>query len=538
MTTLAPDSGELGGRPTGEAAGGKGLKSGALGMVSSLVIGVASTAPAYSLAATLGFVAAYVGLESPAIMLLAFAPMLFIAAAYYYLNRADPDCGTTFTWVTRAMGPKTGWLAGWGILMTDLVVMPNLSQIAGQYTFQLFGANGLAASTFWVTFVGVIWIVVMTAICYIGIELSARTQVALLGAEIIILLLFSVVAIVKVYTEHVPHSVRPSFEWLNPLRAAHPIGALSAGMLLAVFIYWGWDTAVTVNEEAKDSRRTPGRAALLSTLVLLAIYVIVSIAAQAYHGTAFLTSDNNIGDVLNALGKAVLGSPLDKLLIIAVLTSASASTQTTILPAARSSLSMAVHRSIPRRFADIHPRYLSPGFSTLLFGAISVIWYVALTIISPNDVLANSIEALGFGIAFYYGLTGFACVFYYRRLIFKSVKNFIFIGLAPLLGGVILAVLFVVAIFYYSDPVNSASGAQAWFPGLHFSFHIFHWHIYVKKGLGPPVVLGLGLLLLGVPLMLICRVKYPSFFRRDREVAESVDAPAPPLTPGVIPVTD
>ena len=196
--------------------GGKGLKVGALGLVSSLVIGVASTAPAYSLAASLGFVTAVVGLFAPAIMLVAFAPMLFIAAAYYYMNRADPDCGTTFTWVTRAIGPKTGWLAGWGILVTDLVVMPSLSQIAGTYTFSLFGANGLAASTFWVTFVGVMWIIVMTLICYIGIELSARTQVVLLGAEIVILVIFAVTALAKVYAGGIAHSVRPSASWLNP----------------------------------------------------------------------------------------------------------------------------------------------------------------------------------------------------------------------------------------------------------------------------------------------------------------------------------
>ncbi len=539
MTTTTADSGELGSTPTNEPPGGKGLKTGALGMISSLVIGVASTAPAYSLAATLGFVALVVGLRSPAVMLLAFVPMLFIAAAYYYLNRADPDCGTTFTWVTRAIGPNTGWLAGWGILVTDLVVMPNLASVAGVYTFHLFGAHGIAANSsgFWVTVVGVIWIIVMTAICYIGIELSARTQVALLGAEIIILFLFAAVALVKVYTGHIAHSIRPSFEWLNPFRI-HPVGALSAGMLLAVFIYWGWDTAVTVNEEAKDSRRTPGRAALWSTLVLLAIYVVVSVAAQSFHGVNFLTTDNNIGDVLNALASAVLGSPWSKLVLIAVLTSASASTQTTILPAARSSLSMAVHKALPKRFADIHPRFLSPGFSTLLFGAIAVVWYVALTLISPNDVLANSIEALGFGIAFYYGLTGFACVIYYRRHIFRSFKNFIFIGLAPFLGAAILTVLFVVAIFYYSDPVNSASGSQAWLPFIHFSFRIFHWHIYVKKGLGPPLVLGIGLLLLGVPIMLIWRMRNSDFFKRDREVAVSVDAPAPPLTAGVTPVTD
>ncbi|MGA2519470.1 MAG: APC family permease [Acidimicrobiales bacterium] len=535
MTTVAPDSGELGTRPTGEETGGKGLKGGALGMVSTLVIGVASTAPAYSIAASLGFVTAAVGLFMPSVMLLAFVPMLFIAAAYFYLNRADPDCGTTFTWVTRAMGPKTGWMAGWGILMTDLVVMPSLSQIAGQYTFTLFGAYGLAASTFWVTFIGVIWIIVMTAICYIGIELSARTQVALLGAELLILLLFSVVALVKVYTEHIAHSIRPSIQWLNPLHISS-VGALSAGMLVAVFLYWGWDTAVTVNEETKDARRTPGVAAVLSTLVLVATFIIVATAAQAFHGPSFLT--NNSNDILAAMGKAVLGSPLDKLLAIAVLTSASASTQTTILPAARSSLSMAVHRAVPRRFADIHPRYLSPGFSTLMFGAIAIVWYVVLTTVSPNDVLGNSISALGFGISFYYGITGFACIVYYRRHILKSFKNFIFIGVAPLLGGIILAGIFFVSIFYYSNPENSYITGQEWLPFIHFSFHIFHWHLYVKKGLGPPLVLGVGLLLLGLPLMLFWRVRHPEFFQRSRETAESVDAVAPPLTPGVIPVTD
>ena len=522
--------------PAGAAPGAKGLKVGALSLLSTLVIGVASTAPAYSLAAALGIVTASVGLLAPAVMLLAFVPMLFIAASYYYLNRADPDCGTTFTWVTRAMGPKTGWMAGWGILMTDLVVMPSLSQIAGAYTFSLFGAHGLAASTFWVTFVGVIWLAVMTAICYVGIELSARTQVGLLGAELVILTIFAVVALAKVAGGGVAHSVTPSLEWLNPLRI-HTVGALSAGMLTAVFIYWGWDTAVTINEEAKDAKRTPGRAAVLSTLVLLAIYVIVSFAAQAFHGAGFLT--NNSGDVLNALASGVLGSPWDKLLLIAVLTSASASTQTTILPAARTSLSMAVHRAAPGRLASIHRRYLSPGFSTLLFGALSIVWYVGLTIISPNDILGNSITALGFGIAFYYGITGFACVFYYRQHLFKSVKNFVFLGLAPLLGGLILALMFFVAIFYYSNPGNSFIPGQAWLSFLHFNVHVLGWHLYVKRGLGPPLVLGLGLLLLGLPLMAYWRLRHPApFFRHKRETAHSVDAPATPLTPGIVGLPD
>src|SRR3954463_11258387 len=95
--------------------GGKGLATGTLGLFGSTVIGLASTAPVYSLAATLGFVVMAVGAQAPIAMLLAFIPMFFIAFAYRELNRAVPDCGTTFTWATKAFGPRTGWMGGWGV---------------------------------------------------------------------------------------------------------------------------------------------------------------------------------------------------------------------------------------------------------------------------------------------------------------------------------------------------------------------------------------------------------------------------------------
>ena len=123
----------------GGAVESKGLKGGALGLMAATVVGVASTAPGYSLAATLGFVAYYVGYQSPAIMWIAFVPMAFIAAAFFYLNRADPDCGTNFSCVTRAISPRSGWMGGWSSAVADLVIMPNLAGIAAVYTFQLFG---------------------------------------------------------------------------------------------------------------------------------------------------------------------------------------------------------------------------------------------------------------------------------------------------------------------------------------------------------------------------------------------------------------
>ena len=130
-------------------------------------------------------------------------------------------------------------------------------------------------------------------------------------------------------------------------------------MLLAVFIYWGWDTTATVNEETEDPGEAPGRATVISTLILLGIYIVVAVAAQAYAGVHNLV--DNQEDVLSSLGTEVFGSPLDKLLIIAVLTSAAASTQTTILPTARTTLSMARAHAMPKSLGKVHPRYLTPA---------------------------------------------------------------------------------------------------------------------------------------------------------------------------------
>jgi amino acid transporter len=496
----------------GSAPGSKGLKGGALGLVAMIVIGVASTAPGYSIAASLGFVSEEVGVFAPAIMLLAFVPMLFIASAYFYLNKVDPDCGTTFSWVTRAMGPQLGWLGGWGIFIADLLVMPSLATIASSYTFLLFNADGLATDTFWVTALGVVFILAMTWICYVGIELSARSQVGLLSIELVTLVLFSVVALFKVYNDSPPGSIDPSWKWFNPFEV-HSSSALAAGVLIALFIYWGWDTAVSVNEESADSRRAPGVAAVLSTIILVLIYVVIAVAAQAFAGPQALV--DNADDVLSVLGREVLGSPWNKLLIISVLTSAAASTQTTILPTARTALSMGAHKAAPESLATVSPRRLTPTVATVFFGVASCVWLVGLTVLS-QDVLADSIAALGFSIAFYYGLTGVACVVYFRRQLFRSVKNFLFMGLAPALGAIGLFWAFGKSAIDYAEPANSESGDSWW-------------------GLGPPLVIGLGLLLLGLPLMFLWWRLKPDFFRRRPELApeegETVEVVAPEPVP-------
>jgi amino acid transporter len=475
----------------------KGLRVDALGFVSSVVIGVASTAPGYSVAASLGVVAASVATQSPAVLWLAFLPMLCIASSYYAMNRLNPDCGTTFTWVTRSMGPWIGWIAGWALLVADLLVMASLAQIAGRYSFRLFGLDEAARSTFWVTTVGVVWIVAMTWICYVGIEVSAKTQWFLLAAEVFVLGLFAVVALARVYAGEFADSVLPSFTWLDPTTL--DASALNAGVLTAVFIYWGWDTAVAVNEETEHAAHTPGHAAIVSTFLLLAIYVVVAVAAQAVHGPQFLA--DNKDDVLSALGGHVLPFGLDKLLIVAVLTSASAATQTTILPATRSMLAMAAHGAAPRSLGTISARYLTPGVSTLWMGGISIVWCLALGAVSQN-VISDSVTATGLAISFYLALTGLASAIYFRRALFNDLRTFAIAGLGPLLGFASLGYVFVRSCIDLADPSAGGSG-DAWL------------------GIGAPVAIAILSLLTGLALMALMWRADPTFFQRRTEAAEA-----------------
>jgi amino acid transporter len=484
----------------------KGLKKGAISYVSNIVIGVASTAPAYSIAATLGFIVAVkgVGIYMPAVMLVSFIPILLIAVAYKYLNRADPDAGTTFAWTTRAFGPGAGWMNGWAIFLADVLVMASLSDIAAIYSFKLFGFTELGESKAAIIIVAILWIVLMTWICWKGIELSAAIQRALLGAEVVILGVFAVVALIKVYGSHPAGSIEPSATWFDPFKMN--FGDMLDGILLGIFLYWGWDSGVAVNEESEDPATGPGKAAVISTFMLVAIYLVVSAGAMAFHGPGFL--ENNSEDILSALGRPVLGGVLYKLLIISVLTSASASTQTTILPTARTTLSMAHWKAVHKLLGRVHKTNLTPDVSTIAMGAISIIITVPLLLLSES-VLVDSLTALGFPVLFYYGFTGFTCAFYYRHELLKSFRNFFLVGVLPVLGGVMLFAVFFKALIYYGHAANVESA-----PILKITL---------------PIWFGIGGLLLGFIFMLISRPFFKEFFARHLETAQPGILEAPPL---------
>jgi amino acid transporter len=489
----------------------KGLKSGALGLISSTVIATASVAPAYSLAATLGFVVAVIGLQSPIVCIIAFIPMLFASIGYSELNKADPDCGTTFTWASRAFGPKTGWAGGWGIVAADILVMASLAQVAGQYVFLLVGAKGIGSNpaSSWVLLVGVVWIVAMTAICYVGIEVSANFQKALLSIELVMLTVLSVTALVRVGTGHHPAASIPvAASWFNPFHAS--FSPFIDGLVLFLFIYWGWDTAVSVNEETANRNKTPGRAAIVSTLLLLVIYLLVTTSVQSFAGIGTtgigLGNSANTSDVLSILGGAVFGTTgfgvfLSRLLILMVLSSAAASTQTTILPTARTTLSMAVYGALPKSFAKIHPRYLTPTVSTVIMGLISIALYVPMNYLSHGNVITDAVTCCGIYIAFYYGLTAFACVWYYRKTLASTARNLWMQGILPLVGGLILWFAGGWSLWEDYDVGTGTSITTFTVPGL-------HWHV------GGVFVIAFLSALAGVIFFAYLRVVQPAFFKK------------------------
>ncbi len=443
------------------------LKAGELNLFDSTAVAVSSVAPTYSLAtvAVLLFATGGVGYFGPAIIEISFVPVLFIAVAYFHLNRRDPDCGASYSWLSKFMSPYVGWFNGWVQIATSALFCIVAPVTAAQNTLQFFleqnWINNSQFNNLWLqAVVAALWLVFVTAVCILGIRWTTNFQWILVIVEYVCVLGFSIWGIIKVAVSHPANTVGFHLSWINPL-SIKSFGALSAGLVLGVFFFWGWDTAVNLNEESKNSSKIPGQAGVISMFLLLLIFVMNIVALQMWvpekEFTA-LSNSSNPTTVMLYFAQHAVGHWAYFVMLAAVLSSTVATTQTTLLPAARITLSMARDRVWPRLFRVIDPKRQNPLVGTLIIALVCLLGvFITQGNSSVNNVFAKMVGDVGVLIGFYYGMTGIVCAWAYRRVLFQKFTFFFSGFVLPLLSGVgLLWVGYQVVVssgFTYSVPI-------------------------------------------------------------------------------------
>jgi len=411
------------------------LAENVLGLFESAVMGVAGSAPAYSIAASTAVLVGAVGLAGPAALLYCGIAMFGIVFAFNYLGRTESNSGATYAWVRRGLHPALGYIAGWSLLMCSSIFMVAATLPAGSSFLALF-SDSLANSKGWVTLFGTVFFLLMVAAVAFGVTITATVQVIMSSIEVGLLALFAVLAIL-----HHPHVKHFSWSWFSP----HAFGSTQtffAGALVAAFYYWGWDVTANLNEETKGSHKTPGQGAIIGMIVTFLLFEVFTVASNMVLSPGIVEA--NSSNILGVMGQEIWPGTGGKLIVVAVLLSTVATLETQLIQVTRTMFSMGRDGTLAKKFGTVHGKYKTPVFATLTITVVGIGLFIGSQFIgSIGKIMTDAIAAIGVQISIYYALAGFAVVVLFRKMIFKSVKNFIFMGLWPLIGGVFMATMFV-----------------------------------------------------------------------------------------------
>lgn len=390
------------------------LKANSLGTVESIVMGIAGTAPAYSIEITSSTIIGTAGTLAPASILVCGLIMFGIAFAFINLNRSMANAGTSYAWVTTVFGRVLGFFAGWALLVLCCVFMVSAMIPAANATLLIFRPE-LMNNVHYVTIIAGLWLTFVSAVVVKGIKLTSYVQVIMTLVEAIILLVIIVMSFIM-FPSAPQHPF--TWAWFSPLEFTPKLFANAA--LVSIFFYYGWDVTMNLSEETKDPNRTPGRAAFWS-MVFLMIFFLVFIVI-----TLLGLSDSEIQhyntNIIFAIANKVLGPTWGYVAIIAVLLSTVGTVETQMLQFTRTLYAKGRAGALHHRYSRLHPRWNTPHI------AIFFIWIVGLLLLfissylpTINVILQDSITAIGFQICFYLGLTGLACAWFYRREITAGV---------------------------------------------------------------------------------------------------------------------
>lgn len=386
------------------------LAANSLGITESIIMGIAGTAPAYSVEITTSTLIATAGIFSPASILVCGLIMFGIAFAFINLNKEISSAGTSYSWVSIIFGKTAGFFAGWALLVLCCIFMVSAMVPAANATLLILKPE-LMNNVNWVTGSAALWLTVISAIVIKGIKPTSYTQVGLTVIEGLILLAI----MIKAFMVFPFAPVHPfTWAWFSPF---HLSPALFAnGALVAIFFYYGWDVTMNLSEETKDPHRTPGRAAFWSMIFLMAFFLIfITITLLGLSDAEIQHYNTNI---IFAIAEKVLGKTWGYVAIIAVLLSTVGTVETQILQFTRTLFAKGRDGALHERYSRLHPVWQTP------YIAIFFIWLAGLALLfassylpTINVILQDSITALGIQICFYLGLTGIACAWHYRKKI-------------------------------------------------------------------------------------------------------------------------
>jgi amino acid transporter len=447
------------------AAGAQGrLRQNAIGLADAIIVGMASSGPTASLAVTLAAIVAASSYAGPIAILICFLPMLGIALAYRRLNHWRVECGASYVWVGRAITPYLGFMVGWIMLLGYF--LGTISDIlpVGPYVLQVVDP-GVQNSQVAAAISASVWLVVVTVIAYIGIQLTARFQWLLAGIEYLIVTAFAVVTLAAVF-RHQRGTAAFGWNWFS----WHTLGGtrgLVAGILIAVYMFSGWDTSVYVNEETQRPRANPGRAVVVGVITLGFMYAFFTFAFQGGVSRSALSQHGD--NALAYIARSVAGSPWDKVMIAAVLLSIVGSTQTALVAGSRIAFAMGQDKVLPSALGRAHPTHRTPAVATVVFAVLTlaVTWLYSLGSGSVEGAFSNVVSSVGLMFALFYSATGVAMAVYYRKLAVRGAGSFLELAVVPLAS----------AAFLIWVAIKSVPGLGGW------NGTILHY-LYVMLGVG------------------------------------------------------
>jgi amino acid transporter len=418
------------------------LRGGVLGLFDSMIMGIAGSAPAYSIGATTGVLFATVAYGGPAALLYCGFFMFGIVWAFMYLSRDDSHAGAAYSWVRRAIHPILGYLSGWALIVSALIFMVIATFPAGSSVLRLFSTS-LYKQTGPVTIFGAIFFFAMVAAVALGVTVTVKVQIIMSSIEVLLLVLFAGLVIF-----HAHHVTAFTWHWFSPsIFNAHHSSDFVAGALIAAFYYWGWDVTANLNEETKNAKRTSGLGGLLGTFVVFLLFEVFTVASNMTLKPGTLANSSNVADFMYNLGQAAWHGFGGKLLIVALLLSTIATLETTLIQVTRTLFTMGRDKTLPAVLGTTHPTRKTPFVATVVVTVLSLLLFVLSQYVgSVSNILVDGYNAIAIQICIYYGLAGFSVVILYRRQLLKSVHNFIYIGLWPLLGAAFMSYLFIKAV--------------------------------------------------------------------------------------------